>query len=782
MMILTCLLALIPGADPIAAPSAETCLGETEHVYSLPRHAGEIRGVAFDADSPRAPRLFVLFDSGTVDVYRPLEEELEPLARIELSPLLDPAPFASPRGLSFAHEKSGDVLYTLNRAGAHGRGPSQLIRFRLDDRHAKVVDLSLQPYRIGNREVFGVARDGAELLVSFDAAGYRDRNLRVQRGILRLAWDSAGDEPPRFVRHLPDGGEAPARGLAVMELDGARYLWGSAGSDHLYVADSPTGRGLFFLDRPRTDGRSSPLGGLTFGHGDLWVPEGGSGPARIHRVNVTDNPTRPLAGPKILRHLTMSIRTEPEQSADDDAGRVYHYYSRPYDEAQMGRQGVWPETERVANLTEEEPAEIGAFTHDPAGDASSRQHMQSVAYEPTPPRACSSHYEIDLWIRDWRKCVYPHLVDVDRQARAGTDWLADDPDLYGLSDRATYTSFFERVNAHVEKKYGVEADLENPYWAARNAVEYIQDHYYYPSPPKGAPATVDYERNHYDGNPGHAKIALSARPYDGSQIIACSGTSVMIAGAMRHLGIPARWLGTGAQQGAREWDANGNDLLDRDETAPCTNGHRYNQVWLGDRYGWVCFDATPTKPALDDFDPPPPRQSQWRYMQRAAGGHRNPHRIVFNVGSELFRPLYREFEYDERRAVNNDCGGDQRYNLQGRFDRPEMWKNARHRIAVTNLCFIPEVTLSGPPAETRVSWTLEGSWERDPDARLSLFLVPIDGKGGKERELGPIGGPIPARAGSTVIDLSTQAAGSFRLALRKEGDPQTGGISEPFDL
>ena len=34
----------------------------------------------------------------------------------------------------------------------------------------------------------------------------------------------------------------------------------------------------------------------------------------------------------------------------------------------------------------------------------------------------------------------------------------------------------------------------------------------------------------------------------------------------------------------------------------CSNGHRYDQVWLGSRYGWVCFDATPTLP--DDLFKP----------------------------------------------------------------------------------------------------------------------------------------------------------------------------------
>ncbi len=217
----------------------------------------------------------------------------------------------------------------------------------------------------------------------------------------------------------------------------------------------------------------------------------------------------------------------------------------------------------------------------------------------------------------------------------GTDYLADDPVLYNLSDTATYDAFMQRVAAHIAKKYGIEADMQNAYWAARNVVEYIQDNYYYPNPSKRIPATVDYDRQHYDANPGNLKIELSAKPYDKTQIIACSGTSVMVAGAMRHLGIPARWLGTGTPRGPEDWDKNANGLMDPEETAVCTNGHRYSQVWLGSRYGWICFDATPSKPALNDYDPPPPLQSQWRYMTRAASGHREPKRIVFNVGCRV---------------------------------------------------------------------------------------------------------------------------------------------------
>ena len=192
------------------------------------------------------------------------------------------------------------------------------------------------------------------------------------------------------------------------------------------------------------------------------------------------------------------------------------------------------------------------------------------------------------------------------------------------------------------------------------------------------------------------------------------------------MGYPARWLGTGTQRGSSHWDKNKNGLLDEGESAPCSNGHRYTQVWLGDFYGWTCFDATPTRPDYADYDPAPPIRSQWRYMNRSARGHLLDKRIVFNVGSELFKPLYREFEYDEKLAANNSCGGDQRYNLQGRYEKKELWKLPRHRIFVSNLCFIKNIKLTGPRNRTQVTWEPTGDWQKDPKSTISFYLQQID--------------------------------------------------------
>lgn len=761
-------------------------IGDSEMVYTLHQENQEIRGLAFDNVSPTMPRLFVLDGSGKIFVYQPVQDaqkgtdEIRYLETLDLPLSDDKKPIASPRGLAFAMEKTQGVFYFLNWGSFKGEATSELWRFNPTEKTASSVNLSLFNFRVGDRELLDVAYDNGSIFVCFDASGYNDQSLRVHRGIIQLEWNQAYDGKLEFVKHVPDSGHMPSRSLTSMTMDGARYLWGTVGGDYIYCADLPTGRGLFYFDTPNSSDEKN-YWGLAFGNEALWVSEGIEGPDRVHRVNVTKNLDAFYEGPHILRHLTMTIQTVPE-GEHADPSKVYHYYSRPYSYNQLNNQGVWAETEKIMELSGVPNGKVKKFTYDPAGDVSSRQYMGLVEYASAPAQTYSSKYEIDIWTNAYRKFVYPHRINRDISALKGTDYLADDPELFNLKDKDIYDSFFSRVRDHILKKYGVPADMDNPYWAARNALEYVQDHYYYPGRPKRKPAAVDYDLKHYDANPGSLKIDLSRKDYDKNQIIACSGTSVMLAGAMRYLGIEARWLGTGTEHGPDTWDSNGNGLLDEDETATVSSGHRYTQVWLGSNYGWICFDGTPTRPDFNDYDPVPPIRSQWRYMNRAAKGHLKDKRIVFNVGSALFKPLYRDFEYDERLAVDNNCGGDQRYNLQGRFDQPELWKLARHRIAVKNMCFLQYVTLEGPKDETKVAWTLKGQWEKDKAAMVSVYLQQLDPEKKKSKDVAVLAKKISPQSGSATVDLSPYSGKHFRIIIRKVGDPETGGLSEIFDL
>ena len=762
-------------------------IGESEKVYSLAEGNDEVRGLAWDEISKETPRLFVLDASRKIFVYilkadtQGGTEELK-LARVLELPSEDKdRPIADTRGLAYSQEGGKGIVYFLNWARTEGGPVSELWRYGLEDGSTSVINLSLYPFRIGDREVLDIGYDDGKILISFDASTYKDQNLRALRGIIRLQWNLAYDGKLEFIKHLPDSGIETSRGLAFMNFEGAKYLWSTVGDKYIYCADAETGRGLFHFSRPLSAEGDFPTLGLAFGRQSLWVPEGSPGPDRVHRVNVTQNLDAASVGPRILRHLIMSISTEPD-GAVAPVGKVYHYYSRPYAANQMPNQGTWPETETFKDTSEPAAGQLKKPTYDPAGDVASRQHMALVEYPDGPARSYSSQYEIDFWTNPYRKFVYPHRVNRDASSLKGTDYLADDPVLFNLSDTKTYDEFFKKVREHIAAKYGVPADMDNPYWAARNIVEFIQDSYYYPSRPKRKPATVDYDRKHTDANPGNMKIELSLKPYDKSQIIACSGTSVMVAGAMRYLGLEARWLGTGTEQPPAEWDSNGNGLLEEGETAPCSNGHRYTQVWLGSRYGWICFDATPTRPEFDDYDPPPPLQTQWRYMNWAAAGHLKDKRIVFNVGSAVFMPLFLDFEYDEDLAIDNNCGGDQRYNLQGRFDKPELWKPARHEISVTNLCFIKNVAVSGPPQASQVSWVCSGQWDKDPRATLSIVLQKSDPKTKKAEEVAVLLRGVTYKTGQTEIGLSAYSGASFRILVHKDGDSETGGHSEWFDL
>ena len=770
---------------PAAGADKAPIIGDSVGTYTLAPENQKVVGLTFDEISKEAPRLFALDESGKIFVYGLNRDDKGGFMGFDLRQVLDipqregKTPLESPRGLAFSLEDGQPVLYFLNWDDSRADMVSELWRLELLTGKSHAENLSLFVFRIGDRELHGVAYLNGKIFIGFDATGYEDINTRIKRGIIELEWNQAYDGRLDFVRHLPDAGTFPSRDLTAMVMDGARYLWGTVGDEYIFCAEARAGRGIFHFDRPVSDPKRGDGWELAFGDEYLWVSEDTPGPDTLHRVNVTKNIYASSEGPRMLRHLIMTIETTPEND-DGNPGKTYHYYSRPYANEQMPNQGVWPKTEKITDVSGH--GAVKPFTYDPAGDVSSRQYMGLVEYDAVPSRSYSSRYEVDIWTNPWRRFVYPHLVDLDRTALKGTDYLADDPELFNLTDTETYDNFIQRIEDYIMERYGVPADLKNPYWAVRNALEYIQDHYYYPGRDKRKPAAVDYDREHYDANPGNLKIALSDDEYNKMQIIACSGTSVMLSGYMRYLGFPARWLGTGTEHNPDDWDKNGNNLLDESEQAGVSSGHRYTQVWLGKEYGWICFDATPTRPPHNDYDPIPPAQPQWRFMNRTARGHLKDKRIVFNVGSGLFRPLYRDFEYDEKRAIDNDCGGDQRYNLQGRFDQPELWKMPRQRIMVENLCFIKDIAVTGGKNAVTVSWNAAGRWDLDPDSKLVVIIQRMNEKTKAFEKAAVLMKGIPVMPNSVVLDLSEFKGTNYRVLVRKVGDTETGGHSPVFDL
>jgi len=745
----------------------QAVIGDLTATFTLEQPDPGIVGLAYRGRTGSGGvELWAIDRTGTVQLLRSTRQgkgrRLVVVDRFAFPDTAGSPRIAPPRGL--ARTADGWFLTLEYHRGAKGT-LSRLWWF--NRKQAGFIDLGGEPQGLGQAEILGVAAGRGHVRVSYVAA---DKGpARVRRGILALTWTGPGKIALAARRHLPDSGRSPCRRLAWMALPKVDYLWGTVGKDRAYLATGRTCRGLFHFVLPERVHRQGPTG-MTYGDKDLWVSSGTGRATRIHGINVYRNPYRPRLGPRHVRHLHMTIHTRPEKNTPG-MGWVRHWFSRPYDTGSLQNQGILTDTEKVRVIDQSEGATIRLHTIDPGGDRSCRQFLQGVEYPSGPAREYRSRYDIDCWTRACRRYVYPHLATRGRVFPPGTDYTADDPVLYNLKDKGTYERFIIRVKDYCKKIHGEPADMDNPYWAARNIVEYIQDHYYYPNRSVGYPAAVDYDNRHYDANPGNLKIALSERPYDRTQIIACSGTSVVVAGAMRHLGYPTRWLGTGVEKGPKEWDRNRNGLMDPGERARCDNGHRLSQVWLGSGYGWIIFDATPSRAPGADYSTPPRPKNQWRFMDRAAGGLRKSRRLVFNVGSQFIKPLYRDFEYDARLAKDNNCGGDQRYNLQGRFEKPELWHLARHRIFVTAPCRITDIRISGPAKRTRITWQTSGPWHLDPPARLEIHLIPSKGRPRK------VAGGIPWRNNAHTLDLTPLPKGKWRLRIRKVGDPVTGGIS-----
>ena len=322
-----------------------------------------------------------------------------------------------------------------------------------------------------------------------------------------------------------------------------------------------------------------------------------------------------------------------------------------------------PNTEKIADLSGAKNAKIEEFHRGPGGRRREPAvHAKRRICRRPRPRLTAPNTKSTCGPARIRRFVYPHRVDANVEALRGTNYLADDPELYNLSDKKTYDDFLRAGQSPRRRESTTSpADMKNPYWAARNILEYIQDNYYYPDTRANVkPATVDYARKHYDANPGNLKIELSnrrVRPIADHRLL---GHERDGRRNHAHLGFPARWIGTGTQQGPALWDANKNGLLDADESAPCTNGHRYTHVWLGSHYGWVAFDGTPSNPISGDYDPPaaPPtavalHESDRRERKRRQADH-------FQYRLRAASALSTEISSTTRNSPSdNDCGGDQ---------------------------------------------------------------------------------------------------------------------------
>ncbi len=788
--------------------SRKLSIGQTEQTYQLDVTLEKINGMAFKTDD-KGERLYLL-DAGTKKIMEyKINSITNEIVYSGSIPLKDTR-IVDPRGLAFSEEFSHDIFYFTDYYKSKNTIVSRLYRFDINSGRMTYSDLTDEDYDIGAKEVFGVTRQHDHLYVSFDPSDYAGQVEKIRRGIVRISirnndnlpgkadkksvllpsdWALAVDGNPVVEKHIPGPGKTiegtrveASRSLAEMSIDGTDYLWGTVGSTNIYLIDSESGRGIFFFDMPRLIDPGDVIhSGMTFGAGHLWVVEPDSKAVVIHRINILENPELPYAGPKRFREVRMRLVSTVRDSVKTPRGFVYHTFLQPFPVEVLGRQDVIPNSTHTNDLTNVPDCRIEHLSFNPGNDPASRQDYTLATYNADlhpDIRKYTTDYSVKVWTREYKNFIYPHLVAGDIGPE-GTRYLDDDDILFRYSaDPEIYRSFIQRVKDYVVSEYGVDARMDNPYWAARNITEYIKENYHYPKDEEGYYATYDFIKGNFNSNPGNLKAALSADDNYKDNITACSGTGAMMCGALRFIGIPATWIGVSQEQNWKQWNTDDNDeFLEFNEESLVGNGHRYNHVWLGKFYKWQRFDATPSRPDGVEFDKKPKEVSQWELMVKSASGV-EPHRIVHTIQSEFWANLHVPFT-DCPEEVNS-CGAT-RYNLLGSYTYPQDFNFSNNIIRSRAVQFIDDVTVDpGDNLSGVVRWRASGEWNLDPDAKLELSLEKKPDTVNEEKyptgymEIKHIVSGLPATVNEFRIDLSGLLPGTYRVKITKTGDPMTG--------
>jgi len=825
VFIVTCSIILLCNSCQENNVPFEGHIGQIKDLHELHPAIDNIVGIAFQDD--KKGQFMYIFEgiSGKLHRLKVDKKTGNPVYMDHI--LIEGMELENPRGLAYAREVSGDVFYFLDyvmfqdnqRFGQKGI----LYRFDVDNDDITHVDLNTDDYEIETNEVFGVTKQGGNLYVSFDPSGYSSLTMRVRRGLLNISvndnksviiekngqtikrpyeWEEACAGRPVIKGHIPGPGKEikpanthpyasfsdlrvePSRALADMTIDGTEYLWGTVGNDYIYLIDSHSGRGLFFFDRPKGSAHTF-YDMIAYGAGDLWVADKIDDTYFVYRVNVLDNPNLPYEGPKRYRELKLQITSNVADNVDTPEGYVYHTFCHPYDSDVTGNQGIIPNSIRVNDLTGIPDCKIEQLYFDPAGDPGVRQHYTLVTY-PTDNhpevRKYVTEFYVKLWKRDLKYFVYPHLVSKD-SGLEGTRYLEDDKVLYNIeSDPSIYEGFINRVKDYIAEEYNIEPDMENPYWASRNILEYVMENYHYPIDSAGYWATYDFENGHYNSHPGDLKAALSADDNYEDNIIACSGAGCMITGLLRYIGIPSIWVGTSNEAYLKD------GFLGMDhEGAKQINGHRYNHVWFNDFYGWQRFDATPMMPVdINAYHNKPQKVSQWIFMQRAAGSTVNSKRVIHNLQSEYWEKMHITCRNAYMDNINNY--GAVRYNLLGSYTNPELFdfsgydiggSHETHLLRARGIQFIENVNVVvDEESLATVTWQKAGEWELDSEAKFMIVLekkcLPGEDCFPGYRKMDILATDITINQKIIAVNLSKYDEGTYRMIVAKVDDPVIG--------
>jgi hypothetical protein len=817
-MLMRCQTGLIPGLffafiitlSNGKAYSQNHIIGEVERVYELSPEIGNIVGMAFQ-DDERGEYLHI-FEGTSRKIHTLKVDGSNRDLVYQNSTTLEGTEITNPRGLAYAKEVSGDVFYFLDYVVYLQNGVYKkkglLYRYDLTGKDLTFVDLSNTAFNLEGSPVFALTKQGGNVFLSFDPSSLESYTERIRRGlaVLRVddgeyvtvvinsksikrprAWQEALEGDPVITKQMPGpgkeisgGGVETSLSLAAMTIDGTDYLWGTVGNDYIYIMDSQTGRGLFYFNRPGS--KAFPFDGLmTYGARNLWVAEKASpGIFIIHRINVLDNPQIPYTGPKTFREMRMQLTSTVNADFSAPRGSVYHTFCHPYASDATGNQGVVPNSIRVNDMTGVTDYTVEQLYLDPAGDSDTRQHYTLVSYL-TDRNPSVRQYRTELFIKFWtRECryfVYPHLAFRD-DGPEGTRYLEDDL-LYGIkSDPGSYQSFINRVREAIAEEYNTTPDMDNPYWAAVNILEYVVENYHYPVDDAGYYATYDFNNHDYNSHPGNKKAAYSADSFYADNIIACSGTGTMTGGALRYIGIPSLWLGTSSEVSLTE-----GFFRPENNEAQVSNGHRYNKVWLGSLYKWQDIDATPRVPAGNAFNSKPKEMSQWELMQKAFFKV-SPRRIIHNLQSEFWEKLYVPFRNSCENSVNT-CGST-RYNLLGSYEYPGYFNLSNQVMRLRGIQFIENVNIEVDELNNAaVTWQETGEWDLDSEARLMIIVekqcLPAETCYPGFKEPIVVATDIPSSRKSATIALSQLTAGTYRMTVRKVADQLTGN-SISFEL
>ncbi len=744
---------------------------------AAPLHASDAYGLAFDSGSS-PHRLYVSDNTeDRIYAYEVDGEQLWPLPSAGLATnQLDPS-FIAPRDLAFAWHGPEPYLYALTN-GISGsvnqrQRPSRLWKVNLSNHEVDHIDLDCPAFGIEGLEVFGLAQHSGRMYLSYDTSDLPSAKEQVSQGILVLRvadddlhqqwWSKAkACDGSAVLRHLPHSGRktsgstygrAPAFGLAVGGYDGTSQLWATSYWKYLYGADLETGRGLFSWSSPG----SRKIHGLAFGDGYLWAVDRIEGQDVIHRVSVQPGNPTDLVGTPHVRTIRMQLTSTalaPILTAD-----VRHHFARPLSNAKRPNQG---RDLSSLDVQTSDPATLATKYYDPAGDTSSRQRYYQLRYEGNVGlgQSLDTTVEIDVWTSDRRQLIYPHIVD--SVAAPSSGYLADSYTVYRHSEAAAYDAFLAAVRDATAAKYGdAMANSTNPYWIARNILEFIKEQYDYGN-------VSDTSEGHYSYNPASFKIQLPLDGTAGNEKMSCSSSSFALVGALRYAGVPARWVGTTKRR--NNWDDDDDGYMTGDESALDTSFHRWAEVWLGSSYGWQRFDPTPSGDG-------PRVQSQYELMSCSAAGVKWTD-LVLQAGSGYHDAFYRAYDHN------------QRYNSVPKYDSPSFWTDTTYRhIEWRNACnlSVDSVgdTVAGPTVN--LSWEATGRWDMDPNATLNIYvrrMLSVNNQWNPASSRTQLASDLPATLGlggfTVNLEDTCQPDRYYRIEIEKAGDNETGTIGEVF--